>query len=965
MSLLSRNNLKEEVKKNKNNVLKTISTKAIIKGRTLKFNSSLQFTNKINMYNDDLNDNNVYSNYLKNVMKFFFIKDGDEAMKYYRTIYKYILVSPNDLLNLYNTKPKEFKILPKYNPLSNRFFHYHEIFIKYNIISKYENNKILNIGGITPIEVFNFLNYKNIDIKYINFYDLSDNQLTYLNKIKYIYNVDMTDNYNKKDIYLLPFLYPKLYNSFNIVVYSVYNIDIIFHYFDEFYNIINIYIGALVGLKYTKLNGIFILNLSNCCRKAYADIYLILKKYFNESNLYYPDISTIIKPNGVYAIFKGFKGISNTELEKYETIFEELKEQYPNNMIDKFNIYEPEVRKEFNINTPIETSQKRYKYIDGFININRTAKEYEIIYKEIIEFNNYIYSKKLRHVNKLLYIYENNIIENIPTSEQIMSSVMYCRKYNIPFNDNYSNVITDITNLNILDNMYGLTNPILYKFKTPFQTYIVNKITLNPILKSNYYKKTKPNSISLFKTKSLFLNSKLNSTFKSKFIKLKSKNNSNSFFNNLFKVSLKKSKFKRLKSTKSKSKSKKVKSKFKKLTLQRKSLFKYNNLISLEKALFNSNNSIKQAYLTIDSRKDFTKANPNEDYDKFKEEFRYYRSKGKDKFNNLNLIVQRILDDKSISQAWLKMYEIISECTIIPLNKNGVFKSFHFAEAPGTFINCLNNYIYTKTNFTDFAWLAQSLHPRLAQIKDAYGIIKRHPNNWDWGVDKTGDITNPENIKYYSKLIKSFNMENKDKIDTKTYNNIPFLITADAGLEKEDPKYKLVAYSSYLAILYSLPIHGIMIYKIKDIPLELPLIWNLIYITYISFKEMYIFKPVQNSQSSEFYIIAKDYLGSIHTDIFDYLLKQIDKFDKTTYEPPTIDLYNNMYPEEFVVQLSSIYDKIVMNHINSIERIIYYVDNKDLIGNDYKKHIKNYILEKNEEWLTKYKLKRLPKNKIL
>jgi hypothetical protein len=72
-----------------------------------------------------------------------------------------------------------------------------------------------------------------------------------------------------------------------------------------------------------------------------------------------------------------------------------------------------------------------------------------------------------------------------------------------------------------------------------------------------------------------------------------------------------------------------------------------------------------------------------------------------------------------------------------------------------------------------------------------------------------------------------------------------------------------------------------------------------------------------------------------------------------------------MYPEAFVVQLSSIYDKLAINYVNSIERIIYYVDNKELIGNDYKKHIKDYIEEKNEDWLRKYKLKRLDKNKIL
>ena len=949
-------------------IIPTTNTNTIVEGGNLNFNSSLQFTNKINMYNNDFNYGNLHREYYKNVMKIYFIEEekGDMNMyKYNKTIYKYILISLRDLLYLHkkNNYEKYNNIILKYNPLSAKFFHYNEIFIKYNIINKYKNNKILNIGSITPIEVFKFLNYKNIDIKYINFHNLSNEHITYLNKIKKIYNVDITDNYDKKYIYLLPYLYPKLYNSFNIIVYSLYFIEDDkdnFGYFDEFYNIINIYIGALVALKYTEINGIFILNLSNVCRKPYADIYLILKQYFNEAHLYYPEISNMVKPTGVFGIFKGFKGISKTELEKYETIFEELKEQYPNNMIDKFNIYEPVLRKEFNINTPIETIKKRYKYIDGFLNINRKSKEFETMYKEIIEFNNYIYSKKLRYVNKLLYIYENNIIENTPTPDQIMSSILYCRKYNIPFNDKYTeDKLSDLTNQTILDDMYGLSNPILGKFKTPFQTYIVNKIILNPKLKykSKSKSRKKANSLPIFKTKSIILNSKLKPTFKSKSIKLKTKNNSNSFFNNLFKLSIKKSK----KSKKSTS----IKSTSQKSITQKKSLFKHNNYISLDKALFNSNNSIKQAYLTIDSRKDFTKANPNEDYDNFKEEFRYYRSKGKDKSHNLNLTVQRILDDKSISQAWLKMYEIISECNIVPLNKNGVFKSFHFCEAPGTFINCLNNYIYTKTNFTQFEWLAQSLHPRLAKIKDAYGIIKRHPNNWDWGIDKTGDITNPENIKYYAKLIKLFNMENKNKIDTKQYSNIPFLITADAGLEPEDPKYKLVAYSSYVAILYSLPIHGMMVYKIKDIPLELPLIWNLIYITYTNFKEMYFVKPVQNSQSSEFYIIAKDYLGTIHTDIFDYLIKQIDKFDKKTYEPPTIDLFDNMYPEEFIVQLSSIYDKIARNHIHSIERIIYYVDNKDLIGNHYKKHIKDYILEKNEEWLKKYKVKRLAKNKIL
>ena len=100
-------------------------------------------------------------------------------------------------------------------------------------------------------------------------------------------------------------------------------------------------------------------------------------------------------------------------------------------------------------------------------------------------------------------------------------------------------------------------------------------------------------------------------------------------------------------------------------------------------------------------------------------------------------------------------------------------------------------------------------------------------------------------------------------------------------------------------------------------------------------------------------------------DRYNFLIKQIDKFDKKTYMPPKIDLFDDMYPEEFVVQLSNIYSKLIINYVNSIERIIYYVDNKELIGKDYIKHIKNYVQEKNEEWIKKYKIKRLETNKKL
>ena len=307
------------------------------------------------------------------------------------------------------------------------------------------------------------------------------------------------------------------------------------------------------------------------------------------------------------------------------------------------------------------------------------------------------------------------------------------------------------------------------------------------------------------------------------------------------------------------------------------------------------------------------------------------------------------LGDFSISQAWVKMYEIITECKLIPTNRKGIFKSFHICEAPGTFINCINNYIHTKTNYNDFEWKAQSLHPRLADIKDSYGLIKRHRNNWDWGVDGTGDITNIENIKYYAKIAKDMNIN---------------LMTSDCGLKMGDPKYYQVAYASYVSILYSLPINGTLLYKILT-PIDIPLIWNLIYITYTNFKDMYFFKPVQNSQSREFYIIAKGYLG-IDQKILDKLLNIVEKFESgVSFDKNEYDLYNDTYPEEFVIQVQTISERLANNYVNSIERIIYYVDNIDLLGKDYQKHIENYIKEKNEDWIRKYKPMRLDRKFVL
>jgi hypothetical protein len=383
------------------------------------------------------------------------------------------------------------------------------------------------------------------------------------------------------------------------------------------------------------------------------------------------------------------------------------------------------------------------------------------------------------------------------------------------------------------------------------------------------------------------------------------------------------------------------------------------------KIVFMSNNQLEQVGRLIDSRRDFTKPVKDQTwlYDQLKEQFRYYKGKGQRRnVPNLDIMVQQRLGDQSISQAWLKMYEIITDCALVPTNphtshQKGTFYSFHLCEAPGTFINALNNYIRTKTQYTNFEWHSQSLNPKIAKIKDTYQLIGRHPERWDWGADNTGDITQVRNIKHYKK-----------KVSQRPPVN---LITSDCGLEWGNPKYEFVAFSSYVAILDILPKNGTMLYKILS-PIDLPLLWNLIYITYTNFKEMYFFKPVQNAQSREFYIVAKDYLGT-DQKVLDKLLEIIQKWSKLENAPTPykakwlteLDLFEDQYPEEFVAQVINISERLANNYVNSLERIIYYVDNYDVLGDEYKKHIEKYIEEKNEDWIRKYRPRKLENKWIL
>ena len=277
-----------------------------------------------------------------------------------------------------------------------------------------------------------------------------------------------------------------------IIIYKIifYNVNILnkgIVTYENYYNIPCRFVGILFMLKNLKVGGTFIFNINYLEYKFEADMILIISNYFEKYELFKPEIHNEYKRSGVMVIFENFKGIDEKEYLELLKILDTIKTIYPNEGKD-FNIYDKTIRQEFHITKPIISKPKTIpKQITGFLDTNINDK----LYDKIKEFTEEINFKKCLFIQKMINILSSpEQIENInntklPTPDQIMSSIIYCRKYNIPFNDKYTeDKLNNITSKTILNDMYGLQEPILQKFKTPFQTYIVNKIVLNPKLSS-------------------------------------------------------------------------------------------------------------------------------------------------------------------------------------------------------------------------------------------------------------------------------------------------------------------------------------------------------------------------------------------------------------------------------------------------------------------------------------------------
>ena len=391
--------------------------------------------------------------------------------------------------------------------------------------------------------------------------------------------------------------------------------------------------------------------------------------------------------------------------------------------------------------------------------------------------------------------------------------------------------------------------------------------------------------------------------------------------------------------------------------------------------------SYKQMYrdlnminMLIDTR------NINEWY-KIKKEIRYYSPNKK--ADRLTSYIQKYYNTGRISQAWLKMRELIVDLNLIDPTVN-TFTTFHICEAPGNFIASIMYYINTKTSIKNFVWHAQSLNPYLdlnphldkdkkrnSRFGDDYGLISKYSNRWLWGADNTGDITKSDNIKYYQKYINDADLVTSDcgipkednpsdAIQVNNVNNVNNMNTGynpsdaikvnnvnnvNTGYNDQDPLIK-VHFAEILTILNGLHIGKSFVAKMF-MPMFEPIQISILYLLYNSFDKLYFYKGLVNTFSSEFYVIGKGFNG-INDNILKKLFQIMENFDKS------IDIYDAKYHKYFINQLSYIFKILFDGYKYNFDRQLYYVDNYEALTKDHLKEIQKIIKLKNIEWVEKY-----------
>jgi len=230
-------------------------------------------------------------------------------------------------------------------------------------------------------------------------------------------------------------------------------------------------------------------------------------------------------------------------------------------------------------------------------------------------------------------------------------------------------------------------------------------------------------------------------------------------------------------------------------------------------------------------------------------------TKNLDRLKNYNKEIQKFVTNVngSITNAWMKCWEMIHTFDLVPKKHSSDFTIFCNAEYPGAFILALNHYIKTETDNKNYKWYANSLWPGEKDkekdkeiFKDSFGLYKKYGEaNWLMNEKNGGSVTDP-------KMIKIIEDRLANKVD---------LYTSDIGIGSEtdaELNESPLNLGQIICGLKTLKEGGTLVCKM--FLFFKPFNMSLLQLLTNVFDEFYITKPLASRPAnSEIYIVGKGY----------------------------------------------------------------------------------------------------------
>ena len=296
---------------------------------------------------------------------------------------------------------------------------------------------------------------------------------------------------------------------------------------------------------------------------------------------------------------------------------------------------------------------------------------------------------------------------------------------------------------------------------------------------------------------------------------------------------------------------------------------------------------------------------------------------------------------KPLSRSFFKLVEILHLLEIINDIVTPNMVSFHLAEGPGGFIEALS---WVRNNPGDIYYGMSLINDdnNTPGLKKSQYFLNKNPNvKIEYGINKNGDLSDVENLKYCYKK----------------YNNYIDFITGDGGFDfsldfnkQEIISTKLILYQICFAISMQKE-NGIFILKIFDLFTQASV--DIIYLLSLCYEKIYIVKPFTSRYAnSEKYLVCKKFKLLDREPIMNKFISNYHKINETSNFLERI--LNLTIPYFFLNKLEE-YNAIIGQQ--QIENIICTIN---LINNTTKEDkletIKNNNIQKCIQWCIKYKI---------